>query len=350
VSRRHVAALAGMLPMCANSNGRVVDPVRFEPRPVLTQLVPDDVPTAPRELPFRQNLYGARKVVIEPVEDALDFDTVGPALDVNALGEVPDSGWFENRSRRGMLPSVVARGPSHVRPSRASPWIVESSKRSGVAAGFIFRDADGRRFLLKFDARDAPEIETAGHIVTHRLLWAAGYHVPNDHVVFFESGDVELASDAVEEGRFGEREFERDRLEAMFESAPRAPDGRLRALVSEFVPGTPLGGFAARGVREDDPNDLVPHERRRVLRGLYVFAAWLDHVDLDPSNTLDAWVEDPKNPGRHFVRHYLIDFGKALGGLARIDRRPQAGYGYLIDFAMMPGSLFSLGIIAKSMR
>ena len=65
------------------------------------------------------------------------------------------------------------------------------------------------------------------------------------------------------------------------------------------------------GLRSDDPNDLIPHEHRRELRGLRVIASWINHWDLKEMNTLDMYVEEG---GRKFLRHYLIDFGSSLGG------------------------------------
>jgi hypothetical protein len=41
-----------------------------------------------------------------------------------------------------------------------------------------------------------------------------------------------------------------------------------------------------------------------------VFAAWLNHVDAKPFNSLDTLVEDE---GGAYVRHHLMDFGSALG-------------------------------------
>ena len=67
---------------------------------------------------------------------------------------------------------------------------------------------------------------------------------------------------------------------------------------------------ALRRTRPDDPNDLVPHEDRRELRAYGVFAAWLNHVDAKAINSLDMLVTEN---GRSFVRHYLVDFGSALG-------------------------------------
>ncbi|NIW47138.1 MAG: hypothetical protein GWN30_21030, partial [Gammaproteobacteria bacterium] len=58
-----------------------------------------------------------------------------------------------------------------------------------------------------------------------------------------------------------------------------------------------------KGIRDDDLNDVIPHQHRRELRGLRVVAAWLNHFDTKANNTLDVYVEDG------YVRHYLIDFG-----------------------------------------
>jgi len=46
-----------------------------------------------------------------------------------------------------------------------------------------------------------------------------------------------------------------------------------------------VGPFSYRETRSDDPNDTIPHQDRRVLRGLGVFAAWLNHHDTRSINT-----------------------------------------------------------------
>ena len=54
---------------------------------------------------------------------------------------------------------------------------------------------------------------------------------------------------------------------------------------------------------------MIAHEHRRELRGYYVFAAWLNHVDAKGINSLSSLVTEN---GRNFIRHYLLDFGSAL--------------------------------------
>ena len=55
---------------------------------------------------------------------------------------------------------------------------------------------NGERYMLKFDAPDAPELESGTHVVVNRLLWACGYHVAEDQIVFFSERDLVLAPGA----------------------------------------------------------------------------------------------------------------------------------------------------------
>ena len=74
------------------------------------------------------------------------------------------------------------------------------------------------------------------------------------------------------------------------------------------------------GTRPDDPNDIVPHEHRRELRALKVFAAWTNLVDLKALNTMDTLITEN---GKARVRHYLLDVGSTFGMGA--ERLPASG-------------------------
>jgi hypothetical protein len=118
----------------------------------------------------------------------------------------------------------------------------------------------------------------------------------------------------------------RDR-DAIFENAARAADGTVRLVASLAVEGKPVGPFKYEGTRSDDPNDTVAHERRRDLRGLHVFCAWLNHTDAKAQNTLDALVRDD---GTQFLRHYLIDFGASLGSASDMPKPARTGNAYVL--------------------
>ena len=100
-------------------------------------------------------------------------------------------------------------------------------------------------------------------------------------------------------------------LTMLLERASRMPVGRYRAMASKMIRGKPKGPFSHVRFRKDDPNDLIPHEHRRELRGLRVISSWIDNWDLKEGQGLDVYVEEN---GRHFLRHYLLDFNSALGG------------------------------------
>src|SRR5690606_8237355 len=117
-------------------------------------------------------------------------------------------------------------------------------------------------------------------------------------------------------------------LEALLEKAARSEDGSYRVLASKALPGKPVGRFRYYGTRPDDPNDIFPHEHRRELRGLRVFAAWLNHDDSRSINTFDSLVD---TGGRAIVRHHLLDFGSTLGSGSVQAQSTRAGNEFIWD-------------------
>ena len=104
-------------------------------------------------------------------------------------------------------------------------------------------------------------------------------------------------------------------------------------ILSKATPGRPVGRIRFHGTRADDPNDVIPHEHRRELRGYFVFAAWLNHVDAKGINSLSTLITEN---GRSFIRNYLLDFGSALGSAAVGPREGWEGYEALVE---QPGEI-----------
>jgi hypothetical protein len=129
----------------------------------------------------------------------------------------------------------------------------------------------------------------------------------------------------------------------MLIKAPKAADGRYRAMASRLLPGKPLGPFQYHGMRGDDPNDLIAHEHRRDLRALRTLCAWLGHDDSKALNTLDTLVSEDGTP---FVKHWLIDFGASLGSASFMANSPRDGNVYLFDWKSSASQFFTLGLYA----
>jgi hypothetical protein len=121
----------------------------------------------------------------------------------------------------------------------------------------------------------------------------------------------------------------------------------MRVVASKYLSGAPLGPFRYYETRSDDPNDIVPHEDRRELRGLRLFAAWLNHDDTRAHNTQDAWVEED---GKHFVRHYLLDFGSTFGSGSVDMQRADLGFNYSMPFDEMKKNLLGFGLRVPEYR
>ena len=336
-----------LFPMLLLFTGCASQAVRFSDGPVVVRVADDsDIGEVAEREWWRQRHqminFGRRQMRLR-----LDPVPAGPANDVNRLGDVPSSSWFENRIV-DLTPEQVARGAGgdDRGPEPYKPWTIKGVKVGGRNPGFLFADSRGVRYICKFDKVGSPVIATSAGAVANRLLWAAGYHTPDDRIVFFERSDLVIPEQAKAEDRDGRKKpLTGPDIDALLASVPAAvPGGGYRALVSRFLPGKPVGGYAYRGTRSDDPNDTIPHQERRSLRALRIFGAWINHVDLKWDNTLDVYLEEED---RRFVQHYLVDFDGCLGGYWAARHEARIGHAYDVDLGEFIEGIPLLGLFPR---
>ena len=305
----------------------------------------ENVPVAPKARPVLVDYYAYQALFARRISRPFELPRARRAYGVNSIDEVPDSTWFTNRS--ALTPAQIATGPLTIEsPEAHVPWTILSTQAGGTSNGFIIQDARGIKYLLKFDDVDFPEVETGADVIVNRLLWACGYNVPEDQVVYLRPDQLVIAPDAIEKDAFNRNRGKLDRhgVDARLAKVAHERDGRIRALTSRWLAGKPLGPPPTEGVRGDDPNDLIPHEHRRDQRGKFPIYAWLDVGDLVPGNFLDMYVDDPADATRHYVKHYQLDFGRSLGVMGTKTFDLERGYNYRIDIAGVFARLFALGI------
>lgn len=274
--------------------------------------------------------------------------TARGAMNINTVGEVPDSSWFQNRhALNRMSIEELVRGPNTGSgPSMDGPWFVIGAKTEGITPGFRIRDSRGDVYFIKFDPPQNPEMATAAEVISTKFFYAMGYNVPENYLAFFTRDQLRADRKATITDNTGrERALMDWDLDVILRRVHQSPDGRYRALASKQLPGTPVGPFQYWGTRPDDPNDIFPHEHRRELRGLRVIAAWLNHDDSRAINSLDMLVGQP---GRRYVRHYLIDFGSTLGSGSVSAQKPRAGYEYIWEPAPALKRIATLGMWDKN--
>ncbi len=257
------------------------------------------------------------------------------AKNINTLDEVPDGPFFVNRAgRQPLTPALVARAANTSNGPAAGPWTVVSAKSDGVTPGFTIRDSANQLWFVKFDPPGWRAMATGSEIVAAKLFWAAGYHTAEYHIAQLKPANLAIGKDTriTPPGEMS-RQMHQGDIAWLLSRADRDADGSYRVILSKATPGRPVGRIAFHGTRADDPNDIVPHEHRRELRGYFVFAAWLNHVDAKGINSLSSLVTEN---GRSFIRHYLLDFGSALGSAAVGPREGWEGYEALVE---QPGQI-----------
>jgi hypothetical protein len=314
--------------------------VPCEKRP--TEKEPNHVACAPE--PYVSPLIwdAADNSLFRPVAKVFAVDPPRDALNVNALDEVPNSAWFQNRigvrkpSREELLrgactPEEMLDGFT----AKPGSWVIDQGKPNGASPGFRIRVAGKRKFMLKTDSREQPERPSAASAIGAAIYHAVGFNTSCEQVVFVDRRALSLQPGLKVTNNAGiTKPFDDGALETVLAQAP-SRDGYVRLQASAWLPGYLLGPFRYEGTRSDDDNDVIPHEDRRDLRGARLVAAWLNHFDAREQNTMDSWIATGKvadgSPG--FVRHYYLDTSDCFGsewawdGISR-----RLGQSYLLDW------------------
>jgi len=268
------------------------------------------------------------------------------AANVNTVDEVPDSSWFTNRAGAHAVDiDTLVKGPDTTTGPAAGTWTVIARKSEGVTPGFTIRDSGGEVYWIKFDPAEFPEMASGAEIISTKFFHAFGYHVAENYLATMRPDQLQIAPDATvkdEDGR--SRPLTEDDVVSVLFRAARRSDGTYRVLASRNIAGRPLGPFRYHSTRPDDPNDIVPHEHRRELRGLSVFAAWLNHDEVRSSNSHDSVLP---SGGRQIVRHHLLDFGSTLGSASVKAQGRRAGNEFVWESRPTLITMLTLGLYVR---
>lgn len=307
--------------------------IAFKPDPVIWDVYDKAPIEQPEKRDYNRYAYSVDQLVNRQLDDLIDPVDPPSAMNTNALDEVPNSSWFTNRlGREYLVGRQVADGPGGPdnSPEKCKPWEILRIEASKISPAVSIRDSKGREFTLKFDSKVFPEAITASEVIASRIMYAAGYNVQASYIVHFTSRDIVLADSNMQ-----------DELDAIFSQIYVTSDGRYRAAAVAEPDGIDCGIAPLSGIREDDPNDRIPHEHRRELRALKVFCAWLGHVSFTPDNIRDIYAA---GAGGSYLKHYLVDFDNCFGAYFITDQKSHSGFEHLaIDMQETAGNLITFG-------
>ncbi|HEY4180030.1 MAG TPA: hypothetical protein VGM90_24475 [Kofleriaceae bacterium] len=293
------------------------------------------------------SMLGVRPLarLVSPARYAKVISGGRSAQDVNAFGQIADSAWFVNRiGKRAFSTEEAFEGNAKNAGLAPGTLLVISGKIDGASAGFVIKDSLGQVWYLKLDHPGFPSISTSAEVISQRLLWLAGYRVPIMVAVDVQPDRFVLDPKArTRDGYNRSKPLTQGRLDQLLANTNPNANGLVRALISKQPPGEVMGPFQYRGRRADDPNDVLDHEQRRSLRGLWLFSAWVNNTDTRMNNTLDMF--RPITPdGRGVVEHYLIDFGNSFAATGLGEKVQVEGWEYTVDWSAIFRNLFTFGL------
>ena len=310
-------------------------------------------PRAPAERAYSITYDLIDNSVVRPATRAFDVALLARKLtghpreaanvDENDQVRLPSTWWQPRLGFRTVTPELMMAGPGPGTGPAPGRWTVTHAKSGGVTLGFQIEDSNGDRFLVKFDPPGHADLGSACDVIGSHLFWAAGYNVPDNTIATVRPEDLDIEQGATYTDARGHKQpITQDYLAQLLAKCAPPVDGRYRCIASRFLEGKPIGAYEYFGRRKDDPEDLVPHELRRELRGLWTLCAWLNHADSRAPNSLDTWV---KGADRSFVRHHLVDFSAVLGAGATGARAYPTGTEYYVDARVGSRELMTLGLV-----
>jgi hypothetical protein len=338
-------------PLAVDTDLRAVAvPCRTAP----TDKDPGHLSCAPEEYVSPLIWDGVDNLLFRPFAELWGFEAKGEAANVNSMDEVADSAWFTNRiGKRALSAAEIRRGacePSQVLDTENVPdgsWVIDKGKDNGSSPGFRVKIPGKGKYMLKSDA-PVPERPSAASVVGAAAYHAVGFNFSCEQIVYVKRSAFKLTPGlTITDNTEQVRPFDRAALEQVLRSVSRRGD-YYRFQASAWLDGRLLGPFRYEKTRDDDPNDVIPHEDRRELRGGRLLAAWLDHFDAREQNSMDSWFAERKDqpdssPGH--VVHYYLDTSDCFGSewdWEPISRR--LGYSYVVDWADIGRDFVTLGI------
>ena len=300
----------------------------------------------------------ADNTLFRPVSKFFAVDPPQEARNVNAFDEVPDSAWFTNRIGKQKAPiEVIARGACREEDlldgEEADPtkWVIDQGKPNGASPGFRVKIAGTRKYMFKTDTKEQPERPSAASAIGAAIYHNVGFNTSCEQIVYVDVKSLKLTPNLTFTANDGvTRKFDDGALaKVLTEASKKGVSYRFQA--SAWLGGYLLGPFKYEGTRGDDPNDIIPHEDRRDLRGARVLAAWLHHFDAREQNSMDSWFaqnskDAESSPG--WVKHYYLDTSDCFGSewvFDGISRR--LGHSYLLDFEDIGFDFITLGAVVR---
>src|SRR5262249_37849822 len=147
---------------------------------------------------------------------------------------------------------------------------------AGAACSIV--DSRGLKYEIVIDPTDRPEMRTSTAAIAARLFWALGYGSLPTFIIRARAEDFWRSEGAATD------------VPAILESGSPPLMGYYRVAAVGWPQGVLLGYAPESGTRGDDPNDVIPHQNRRTMRALTVFANWLELDGLGPSKTVDRYI------------------------------------------------------------